>query len=161
MKPAPNPALNPAPFSRWTLRDKAAQRRLALRYALILSLLIMTKQQKPLIYREFIDSLVGMCQRGQGQIGAKRAQSGVWNKNATPQFIPEQHRINLLLAGLSAEHRQTISTMLANEVQVGVFETLKALEQFKIEPFVDGYEGSPFQDFIGRLAGWEWPGDES
>ena len=29
----PNPALNLAPFSRWTLRDKAAQRRLALRYA--------------------------------------------------------------------------------------------------------------------------------
>jgi len=28
---ASNPALNPAPFSRWTLRDKAAQRRLALR----------------------------------------------------------------------------------------------------------------------------------
>lgn len=25
-------ALNLAPFSRWTLRDKAAQRRLALRY---------------------------------------------------------------------------------------------------------------------------------
>jgi hypothetical protein len=29
-----NPALNLAPFSRWTLRDKAAQRRLALRWAL-------------------------------------------------------------------------------------------------------------------------------
>ena len=28
-----NLALNLAPFSRWTLRDKAAQRRLALRYA--------------------------------------------------------------------------------------------------------------------------------
>jgi hypothetical protein len=28
----PNPALNLAPFGRWTLRDKAAQRRLALRY---------------------------------------------------------------------------------------------------------------------------------
>ena len=28
----PNIALNLAPFSRWTLRDKAAQRRLALRY---------------------------------------------------------------------------------------------------------------------------------
>ncbi|QRM20113.1 hypothetical protein GBK02_12300 [Dechloromonas sp. TW-R-39-2] len=26
-----NMALNPAPFGRWTLRDKAAQRRLALR----------------------------------------------------------------------------------------------------------------------------------
>jgi hypothetical protein len=29
----PNPSLNPAPFGRWTLRDKAAQRRLAFRYA--------------------------------------------------------------------------------------------------------------------------------
>ena len=28
----PNPALNLAPFSRWTLRDKPAQRRLALRW---------------------------------------------------------------------------------------------------------------------------------
>jgi hypothetical protein len=28
-----NPALNLAPFGRWTLREKAAQRRLALRYA--------------------------------------------------------------------------------------------------------------------------------
>ncbi|MGB4765835.1 MAG: hypothetical protein WBH09_02890 [Rugosibacter sp.] len=28
-----SPALNLAPFGRWTLRDKAAQRRLALRYA--------------------------------------------------------------------------------------------------------------------------------
>jgi hypothetical protein len=27
-----NPALNLAPFGRWTLREKAAQRRLALRY---------------------------------------------------------------------------------------------------------------------------------
>ena len=32
-KPRANPALNLAPFSRWTLRDKAAQRRLALRWA--------------------------------------------------------------------------------------------------------------------------------
>ena len=31
-KPRANPALNLAPFSRWTLRDKAAQRRLALRW---------------------------------------------------------------------------------------------------------------------------------
>jgi hypothetical protein len=29
-----NPALNLAPFSRWTLRDKAVQRRLALRWSL-------------------------------------------------------------------------------------------------------------------------------
>jgi TonB family protein len=32
-----NPALNLAPFSRWTLRDKAAQRRLALRWASIVA----------------------------------------------------------------------------------------------------------------------------
>ncbi len=31
----PNPALNLAPFGRWTLRDKAAQRRLALRSPLV------------------------------------------------------------------------------------------------------------------------------
>jgi hypothetical protein len=30
-KHEPNPALNLAPFGRWTLREKAAQRRLALR----------------------------------------------------------------------------------------------------------------------------------
>ncbi len=29
----PNPALNLAAFGRWTLRDKATQRRLALRWA--------------------------------------------------------------------------------------------------------------------------------
>lgn len=31
-----NPALNLAPFGRWPLRDKTAQRRLALRYAPLL-----------------------------------------------------------------------------------------------------------------------------
>jgi hypothetical protein len=44
-------------------------------------------------------------------------------------------------------------------VVTGVFETLKALEEFQIAPFVDGYEGSPYHDFIGRLDGWEWPTD--
>ena len=31
MQNTPNPALNPVRFAHWTLRDKAAQRRLALR----------------------------------------------------------------------------------------------------------------------------------
>jgi len=39
----------------------------------------------------------------------------------------------------------------------GTAEALKVLEQFEIEPFQDGYEGSPFNDFIGRLSDWEWP----
>jgi len=34
MNPRSNIALNLAPFGRWTLRDKTAQRRLALRWAL-------------------------------------------------------------------------------------------------------------------------------
>lgn len=32
-RPAPNTTLNLAPFGRWTLRDEAAQRQLAPRYA--------------------------------------------------------------------------------------------------------------------------------
>jgi len=47
--------------------------------------------------------------------------------------------------------------MLKQEVELGVFETLKVLEQFQVEPFKDGYEGSPFHDFIGRLGNWQWP----
>jgi hypothetical protein len=35
--PVANPALNLALFGRWTLRDKAAQRLLALCYALVLA----------------------------------------------------------------------------------------------------------------------------
>ena len=47
--------------------------------------------------------------------------------------------------------------MLAQSVVTGVFEALKVLEEFEVEPFTDAYEGSPFNDFIGRLADWEWP----
>lgn len=50
--------------------------------------------------------------------------------------------------------------MLSQEVITGVFETLKALEQFEIQPFEDGYEGSPYNDFIGRVNPnnqWPWP----
>jgi len=50
-----------------------------------------------------------------------------------------------------------MARLLVKEVECGVFETLKVLEEFKITPFVSGYEGSPFNDFIGRLEGWEWP----
>jgi hypothetical protein len=46
---------------------------------------------------------------------------------------------------------------MAKEGELGVFETLKALEEFQIAPFESGYEGSPFNDFIGRLDDWQWP----
>jgi len=63
----------------------------------------------------------------------------------------------MLLARLSQGDRDVIADMLAQSVVTGVFEALKVLEEFEVEPFTDAYEGSPFNDFIGRLADWEWP----
>ncbi len=56
-----------------------------------------------------------------------------------------------------AEDREIIAEMLAHAVVTGVFETLKMLEKFEVEPFKDGYEGSPYNDFVGRLDDWSWP----
>jgi hypothetical protein len=112
---------------------------------------------KPLLYRQVIDELVRACKEGQGQLAAERARKGIWNSNATADYISDQHAINLLLKRLSAADREILAGMLADQVVTGVFEALKVLEQFEIEPFQDGYEGSPFNDFIGRLSDWEWP----
>jgi hypothetical protein len=114
-------------------------------------------EQKPQVYRDVIDGMVHACKHGQGQIGPTRAISGVWNQNATPDFIPEQHEINLFLARLSPDDRRILAGMLEDAFSGGAFETLNVLEEFEIEPFRDGYEGSPFHDYIGRLGGWEWP----
>jgi hypothetical protein len=114
---------------------------------------------KPEIYRKFIDNMVDVCHNGQGQISAKRFTNGVWNKNATAEFefLQDQYEINALLKRLSISDRRIIAKLLCSEVETGVFETLKALEEFEIFPFESGYEGSPFNDFIGRLNDWEWP----
>ena len=117
----------------------------------------MNEQKKPRVYRDLIDALVRECKEGQGQIGAERARAGVWNRNATRDFIPDQYEINLFLDRMSAADREILAGMLAHEVEVGGFETLKILEQFEVDPFKGGYEGSPFHDFIGRLSDWKWP----
>jgi hypothetical protein len=67
-----------------------------------------------------------------------------------------------LLATLNDDQREVIAGMLAHAFEGGVFETLKALEEFEIEPFLEGYEGSPYHDFIGRVAAdqWQWPGND-
>jgi hypothetical protein len=117
----------------------------------------MSTPQKSAAYREMIDEMVQACKAGQGQIGARRVRAGVWNPNATSSSIPDQHAINLLLKRLSAEDREIIARMLAQQVVTGVFETLKVLEKHEVEPFSDGYEGSPYNDFIGRLDDWSWP----
>ena len=119
----------------------------------------MSEPRKPHLYRQVIDELVRACKEGQGQLGATRARNGVWNQNARADYMPDQHAINLLLKRMSPADREVIAGMLSDQVVTGVFEALKVLEQFEIEPFKDGYEGSPFNDFIGRLSDWEWPED--
>jgi hypothetical protein len=113
--------------------------------------------RKPRVYREVIDELVRECKKGQGQVGARRVRKGVWNANARADFLPEQHAINVWLGRMSVEEREILAGMLTHAVEVGVFEALKVLERWKIEPFREGYEGSPYEDFIGRMADWEWP----
>jgi hypothetical protein len=120
----------------------------------------MSVPTKSLTYRDVIDALVSMCRSGQGQIGARRAREGVWNRNATADYLQDQHEINELLSRMSATDREALAKMLAWEVVTGVFETLKVLEQFQVPPFEDGYEGTPFNDFIGRLNDWEWPSNK-
>jgi hypothetical protein len=117
----------------------------------------MSIPDKPSSYRQIIDELVQVCQNGQSQIAPRRARAGVWNRYATTDSIPEQHQINLLLQRLPATNREILAGMLAQAVVTGVFETLKVLEEFEVEPFQDGYEGTPYHDFIGRLGGWQWP----
>jgi len=113
--------------------------------------------RKPKIYREIVDALVDVCRDGQGQIGPRRVRGGTWNRNASPGFLPDQHEINELLSRLSSKDRDVLAGLLEHQVQVGIFETLKVLEQFRVHPFEDGYEGSPFHDFVGRIADWKWP----
>ena len=114
--------------------------------------------KKPAVYRAVIDEMVLVCREGQGQIGPDRARAGLWNKSATPKFLPDQHAINVLLERLTVAERKVLAGMLAHEVEVGMFEALKALEKYEVPPFEDGYEGSPFHDFVGRMAGdWDWP----
>ena len=41
--------------------------------------------------------------------------------------------------------------------EAGVHAALVALHEERLPPFEDGYEGTPFHDFVGRLQGWDWP----
>lgn len=39
----------------------------------------------------------------------------------------------------------------------GVHAALVVLHEEGVPPFEDGYAGTPFHDFVGRLHDWEWP----
>jgi hypothetical protein len=106
-------------------------------------------------YRQIMDELVRQTREGQGTVGAKRARSGVWNANATPQS--EQYHYNLLLGGLTPQGREIFAEMLAHEFVRGVHTALSTLHSSRVEPFEEGYQGTPAHDYMGRLGGWPWP----
>ena len=123
----------------------------------------MSEFKKPQIYRDVIDSLVENCHSGQGQIGPERMRRGVWNPNLSRHVDEHQNDLNKLLERLNTEDREILAKQLERTFQNGVFETLKTLEEFGIEPFTEGYEGSAFHDFTGRVdreEPWEWPEDK-
>jgi hypothetical protein len=117
----------------------------------------MSQVQKPQLYRDAIDALVEHCRKGQGQIGPNRARKGLWNQSATAESMPDQHRFNVLLARLPQQDRETIAEMLAQTYVGGAFAALSVLNDFKVAPFEDGYEGAAYNDFVGRLDNWPWP----
>lgn len=116
--------------------------------------------EKPEKYKDFIDCMVDVCHEGQGNISARRVVNGVWNNSAKKNFMEDQYIMNKILKKLSKKEQMVLAAFFSQEFESGVFETLKYLEEFEIEPFIGGYEGSPYHDFIGRVAKedmWEWP----
>lgn len=111
-------------------------------------------------YKDMIDELVNMIRNGQGQIGSNRARNGIWNSNAKRDgLMDDQYEYNELLKRLPQKDRSILAKMLEKQVETGVFETLKLLEEKEIKPFDEGFEGSPYEDFIGRMSDWGWPKD--
>lgn len=118
---------------------------------------------KPKHYRDIIDTLVRMCREGQVQISSRqereeslsRVASGFFSRQV--QIDSSRQALEGLLKRLSAEDRDLLIGMFRDQVELGVFETLKTLEVFQVPPFQDGYEGSPLYDFVDHLDGREWP----
>ena len=112
-------------------------------------------------YRNLIDALVRSCRDGQGQVAAKRVLEGVWSPNAEDPDadMPDQRAMNGLLRRLAPADREILAQMMAEEFVSGVHESLVVLHEQKLPPFDNGYEGTPFHDFVGRLDAWEWPAD--
>ena len=108
-------------------------------------------------YRAFIDELVTKCQ---DDFYENKVMSGIWNQNAKPDFVPEDHDVNQLLAALTTQQRQVLGRLLTTVHSDGVFDVLVSLHEAEVKPFDRGYEGDPFHDFVGRLHDWEWPDDE-
>lgn len=66
--------------------------------------------------------------------------------------------MNAVLERLADEDRGIVARMLELSYEGGVHDTLRVLHEHEVPTFDDGYEGTPFHDFMGRLkSDWEWP----
>ena len=111
-------------------------------------------------YRALIDALVDECRNGGGTVPATWARRGVWNTYALdhPDEMPEEQRMNEVLARTPDEDREVLARMLIQTYEGGVHDTLRVLHDHELPPFDDGYEGAPYHDFMGRLrTDWDWP----
>jgi hypothetical protein len=71
----PNPAPNLAPFGRWTLRDKAAQRRLVLRWE---SLFMVTRIALLLFFAAFIPTVSHAYDASSMVVASKGTEVVMW-----------------------------------------------------------------------------------
>ncbi|MFZ2014695.1 MAG: DUF6547 family protein [Nocardioides sp.] len=111
-------------------------------------------------YRSLIDAMVHECRDGQGQVFPGWVRRGVWNREALerPDDLPEEARMNAVLAHLGDSDRAVIARMVELSYEGGVNDTLRVLHDHQVPPFEDGYERAPFNDFMGRLeTDWDWP----
>lgn len=101
------------------------------------------------MYRSIIDELVEECLNGQGTVLPSWVRRGDW---------PQEAEINALLARLTPEDRGHIARMLGDAYAGAIHDALRVMNDNHAPPFEESYEGTPYQDFAGRLSGdWEWP----
>lgn len=108
-------------------------------------------------YRDLIDDLVDRCRNGQGAIAARAARIEPRQPDVPPESSPWSWRMYRVASKLSPEERDDLAALLKHQFEGGVHTALVALHEAEMPPFEDGYEGTPFHDFVGRLADWEWP----
>lgn len=113
-------------------------------------------------YRALIDALVDECRNGQGKVLPGWVRRGIWSEyaNKHPEEMPDEYRMNLLLTRLSSDDRDAVARMLELSYQGAVHDAIAVLHEREVPPFQEGYEGTPYQDFMGRLVtDWEWPSE--
>lgn len=119
-------------------------------------------------YRQIIDAMVSSCREGQGQLASERVLAGRWinNIDERQEFLNreslEPHERSQLaqhefVQSLTETQRAVLASMLESQFANGVFNALVAIDSAEIQPFSEAYEGSSFNDFIGRMTNWPWP----